>query len=302
MGLDVRISVKSTRTKYSTVVAALTVLPILSGCANGDSVVEGAGAESREQIVVAADASVESSVLAEVYSTVLSSSGLSARVESVGGGRNQSLEALDAARVTLVPEFTGALLDHYDPSSPAREADDVFEALSRSLPEGLSVSDYAMAEDRAVVALDTAYAQSLGAKTIEAFASSCAAATPLVSARFVEDGAVEQLAEGAECVFAGVDQSTPADVPGAQVFGTTTLSALAQSDAVTVLADSNHVLAAQNVVPLFRTGALGDSAVKALSVVAGELSTTDLATMIEQVRAGNASASEVARTWWDTRQ
>lgn len=246
---------KSTRTKYSTVVAALTVLPILSGCANGDSVVEGAGAESREQIVVAADASVESSVLAEVYSTVLSSSGLSARVESVGGGRNQSLEALDAARVTLVPEFTGALLDHYDPSSPARKADDVFEALSRSLPEGLSVSDYAMAEDRAVVALDTAYAQSLGAKTIEAFAPSCAAATPLVSARFVEDGAVEQLAEGAECVFAGVDLVTPVDVPGAQVFGTTTLSALAQSDAVTVLADSNHVLAAQNVVPLFRTGA-----------------------------------------------
>ncbi len=239
------------------------VLPILSGCANGDSVVEGVEAESRDQIVVAADASVESSVLAEVYSTVLSSSGLSARVESVGGGRNQSLEALDAARVTLVPEFTGALLDHYDPSSPpARKADDVFEALSRSLPEGLSVSDYAMAEDRAVLALDTGYAQSLGAKTIEAFAPSCAAATPLVSARFVEDGAVEQLAEGAECVFAGVDQATPADVPGAQVFGTTTLSALAQSDAVTVLADSNHALAAQNVVPLFRAGALGDSAVK----------------------------------------
>ena len=72
---------------------------------------------------------------------------------------------------------TGALLDHYDPSAPARKADDVFEALSRSLPEGLSVSDYAMAEDRAVVALDTAYAQSLGAKTIEAFAPSCAAAS-----------------------------------------------------------------------------------------------------------------------------
>ena len=103
---------KSTRTKYSTVVAALMVLPILSGCANGDSVVESAGAESRDQIVVAADTSVESSVLAEVYSTVLSSSGLSARVESVGGGRTQSLEALDSARVTLMPEFTGALLDH----------------------------------------------------------------------------------------------------------------------------------------------------------------------------------------------
>lgn len=297
----------SMRTKFSTVVAAVLVLPILSGCTDSSSVTESGESAASQSIVVASGASPESSVLAEVYATVLASSGVPSRVEMLGGDRNESLAALDAARVTLVPEFTGSLLAHYDPANTARAADDVFEALSRSLPEGLSVSDYASAEDRAVVALEHDSAAATGVRTLEAFAPSCAETVAVVSPRFVEDRAPEQLAEGVDCTFARVDVSESADaqetaVSGTTAFGTTTLSPLAQSHDVTVLADADHVLAAQNVVPLFRTGALDDTAVKALSVVAGELSTTDLAAMIEQVRSGQATASAVARTWWDTRQ
>lgn len=292
----------SVRAKYSTVVAALTVLPILSGCASDGSVTEGARPGAGAAIVVGADSSVESSVLAQVYATVLASSGSSARVEPLGGGRGDTLRALDAAQVTLVPEFTGALLSHYNPNDESRSADDVFEALSRSLPEGMSISDYAMAEDRPVIALEKTTAQPTGVATVESFVPACAQSTIIASSRFVGSGALEQLAEGAGCRFAHVDRSEPTGAQGGAVFGSTTLSALAQSDQVAVLADSNHVLAAQNVVPLFRSGALDDSAVKALSVVAGELSTADLAAMIERVRTGQASASDVARTWWDTRQ
>ncbi|MGG7101661.1 glycine betaine ABC transporter substrate-binding protein [Rhodococcus sp. 24CO] len=296
----------SARARYSTVVAAVLVLPVLAGCSTGDSVIGNNSTAATEQVVVAAGESAEGSVLAEVYATVLASSGVPSRVEELGGGRSDALAALDAARVTLVPEFTGSLLTYYEPQNPARTADDVFEALSRSLPEGLSVADYATAEDRAVVVLGGDAASQTPARTLEAFAPSCAETVAVVSPRFVEDGALEQLAEGADCTFARVEQSaadisdTAATEPTA--FGTTTLSPLAQSTAVTVLADPDHILAAQNVVPLFRTGALSDRAVKALSVVAGELSTTDLAEMIDQVRRGQATPSAVARSWWDTRQ
>ncbi|MFE4502934.1 glycine betaine ABC transporter substrate-binding protein [Rhodococcus sp. NPDC056743] len=297
------------RARYSTVVAAVLVLPVLAGCTNSDSVIGSDTSGTAEQVVVASGESVEGSVLAEVYATVLASSGVPSRVEELIGGRTDALAALDAARVTLVPEFTGSLLTYYEPANPARTADDVFEALSRSLPEGLSVADYATAEDRSVVALGRDSAQ---ARTLEAFAPRCAETVAVVSPRFVEDGALEQLAAGADCTFARVEQSAvdisdtaatqPSAVATATAFGTTTLSPLAQSTAVTVLADPDHILAAQNVVPLFRTGALSDPAVKALSVVAGELSTTDLAEMIDQVRRGQATPSEVARSWWDTRQ
>lgn len=292
------------RARYSTVVAAVLVLPVLGGCTNGDSVTESAGSAESAQIVVASDVSVESSVLAEIYVTALASSGVAARVEELDGGRNDSLEALDSAQVTLVPEFTGSLLTHYDPTNPARTADDVFEALSRSLPEGLSVSDYATAEDRAVVAVRRDVAESSRVRTLEAFAPSCAESVALVSARFVATQALEQLAAGADCTFERVEQSVSTDVPGtgSTAFGTTTLAPIAQSAALTVLGDPEHILIAQNVVPLFRTGALSDTAVKALSVVAGELSTTDLAEMIDQVRNGQAEPSAVARSWWDTRQ
>ncbi|MCE4268072.1 MULTISPECIES: glycine betaine ABC transporter substrate-binding protein [Rhodococcus] len=296
----------SARARYSTVVAAVLVLPVLTGCSTGDSVIGNDAGAPTEQVVVASGESVEGSVLAEVYATVLASSGVPSRVEELTGGRSDALAALDAARVTLVPEFTGSLLTYYEPQNPARAADDVFEALSRSLPEGLSVADYATAEDRAVVALGRDSASGTQSRTLGAFAPSCAETVAVVSPRFIEDGALEQLAEGADCTFARVEQSaadisdTAATEPTA--FGTTTLSPLAQSTAVTVLADPDHILAAQNVVPLFRTGALSDPAVKALSVVAGELSTTDLAAMIDQVRRGQATPSAVARSWWDTRQ
>ncbi len=293
----------SARAWYSTVVAAVLVLPVVTGCSTGDSVTVNNSTAATESVVVAAGESVEGSVLAEVYATVLASSGVSSRVEELTGGRSDALAALDSARVTLVPEFTGSLLTYYEPQNPARTADDVFEALSRSLPEGLSVADYATAEDRSVV---VSRRDSTSARTLEAFAPSCAETVAVVSPRFVEDGALEQLEQGADCTFARVERAAAdvSDIAASEstAYGTTTLSPLAQSTAVTVLADPDHILAAQNVVPLFRTGALSDPAVKALSVVAGELSTADLAAMIDQVRRGQATPSAVARSWWDTRQ
>jgi osmoprotectant transport system substrate-binding protein len=65
---------------------------------------------------------------------------------------------------------------------------------------------------------------------------------------------------------------------------------------LTTLPDDDHVYPAQNVVPLYRTGVLDESAVKSFSVVAGELTTADLADMIGEVR-GGAASGDVAGRW-----
>ncbi|MGC0363020.1 osmoprotectant transport system substrate-binding protein [Rhodococcus sp. 27YEA15] len=288
--------------KWSSVLAALAVLPVLGACSTAISATDRDRSDEADTVVVASDSTPRGAVLAEIYAAVLQTSGTRVSVHVVADGRTARLAALDSAEVTLVPEFTGSLLAHYDPSSRARTGDDVFEALSRSLPEGLAVSDYATAEDRAVLAIDSAYAETMKSTTLSDFAPSCATATAVVTEEFENNRGIAQLEDGGDCRFARVRTGATAGPDSRTVFGTTTLSEHAQSGSVTVLADTEHVLAAQNVVPLFRVGALGDSQIKALSVVAGELSTTDLATMISQVETGSATAASVARQWWDTRQ
>ena len=62
------------------------------------------------------------------------------------------------------------------------------------------------------------------------------------------------------------------------------------------LADTDSAYRAQNVVPLFRKGSLGETQTTALGVVAGDLTTADLADMVDQVR-GGASPNAVAEEW-----
>lgn len=69
---------------------------------------------------------------------------------------------------------------------------------------------------------------------------------------------------------------------------------LAEDPAVTGEAGER---AAANVVPLMRTGALTTAQIKALNVVAGELTSDDLADMGEEVRGGERSPDQVAGDW-----
>lgn len=58
---------------------------------------------------------------------------------------------------------------------------------------------------------------------------------------------------------------------------------------------------AQDVVPLMRSGVLTTRQVKALSVVAGELTSADLAAMTESVARGERSPEQVAADWFAAR-
>jgi osmoprotectant transport system substrate-binding protein len=85
--------------------------------------------------------------------------------------------------------------------------------------------------------------------------------------------------------------AAPASTDGAvRVAGVTTASPDVSDADLVLLADDEHVFTAQNVVPLFRIGTLTEAQLKALNVVAGELTTADLGDTIGPVRAGAASA------------
>lgn len=288
-------------------VAWVPVLALLAACGVDDSVVgnsELGPAPGPERVVVGSGTSTTSELLAEIYANSLRATGVAVDTRPGLGDRAGYLTELDAAAITLVPEFTGRLLHYYDHDATETVPDDVFEALNKSLPEGLSVSDYAMAEDRSVLVVTAQTADRWHLETVDDLAPHCGELTVATTPEFAANGDLP--APGSGCTFAGVrdlgdDASAVHELTGGgvQAAGLTTASAdlaSARRGALVPL-DDDAVFTAQNVVPLFRKGTLGQAQIEALNIVAGELTTADLAGMLGQLRDGDTSPAEVAQAW-----
>ncbi|MFC9434151.1 ABC transporter substrate-binding protein [Nocardia sp. NPDC057030] len=263
------------------------------------------------RITVGAGDSVESSVLAEIYAGALARVGARTSVAPHLGSRSDYLAALDAGRIDLIGEHNGALLSFFDPAATDRAPDlgQVPSALSKSLPEGLVVSDAADGTDlrpRVVLSAEAATRDNL--RTLGDLTPRCATLTVGVApipdlitlppaaeqvagcqfaatVPFPDAGALRKaLLEGQ--VHAGLLTGPPAVVPGS-------------TEGLTVLSDTGYAVRTENVLPLFRKGVLDDRQIKKLNYVAGELTTDDLAKLIREVRDAGAKPADVARTWLD---
>ncbi|MFE7745776.1 glycine betaine ABC transporter substrate-binding protein [Nocardia sp. NPDC057455] len=264
--------------------------------------------EPAPSITVAAGDSIESSVLAEIYAGALARTGARTAVAPGLGNRADYLAALDADRVQVVGEHTGALLAHFDEHAAVRLPKEVAKAVSAALPEGLVVSDLAEGTDLRPRVLLTAQAAAQDkVRTVSDLAPRCGeltvgvATTPglLSSARrdrvdgcdfaatvaFPDPGALRKaLLDGK--VQVGLLGGPPELAPGA-------------TDGLTVLSDDDYAVRAENVLPLFRKGLLDQRQIKKLNYVAGELTTDELADMIRTVRDDGAAPGDVARAWLD---
>ncbi|QKT10807.1 ABC transporter substrate-binding protein [Rhodococcus sp. W8901] len=282
-------------------IAALLAVVTACGVDTGSSV---GGPETPEPVVVGASDTVESELVARLYAGALEAAGRSTEVVLGLGDRADRVAALDANRVALVPEHTGRLLHWFDPDADVTDAEDVFEALNKSLPEGLTVSDYSPADDRSALALSAAQADDLGARSIDDIASACAGMTLYASDTFREDAqALSGLRSAYGCTFGTVvpvrstsDAARELIVGASPVGGTTAAAPDVARDELVVLADTKDAFTAQNVVPLFRSGVLRADDVKGLSVVL-QLTTADLTDMAGRVRGGEITSADAAGEW-----
>lgn len=279
---------------------AVTIAGSVGGCSAADRAEPG-----HVPVVVGAGNSDLSRLLAQIYAGGLRSTGAEVSVAENLGDRTAYLAALDRGEVSMIPDLTGDLLRTFDTLAGATEAEDVFTELNRSLPAGLSVGDYATAEDRLALAVASSNAVDDDA-TVTEFLRRDDVTVGTV------DGQVDPMnvmnAPRTAPAFTGASATDFMVYPDAQFavhdLNSGAVDALAIRTAsfgplakdLTTLPDDDHVYPAQNVVPLYRTGVLDESAVKSFSVVAGELTTADLADMIGEVR-GGAASGDVAGRW-----
>ncbi|WP_280394759.1 glycine betaine ABC transporter substrate-binding protein [Nocardia brasiliensis] len=261
------------------------------------------------RITVGAGDAVESVVLAEIYAGALAHTGARTTVATGLGGRADYLAALDAGRITLLGEHSGALLTHLDAHAADRTPKNVADALSKSLPEGLVVSDIADGTDlRARVLLSTEAATHDAVRSVRDLGPSCGtrtagvapaaglltappAANTVTGCAFAATIPFPDLAALRKALLDGQVQAGLLLGPPAAGAGST--------DGLTILSDDDYAVRAENVLPLFRKGTLDQTQIKKLNYVAGELTTEDLAELIRRVRDEHRDPGDVARAWLD---
>ncbi|WP_280508318.1 glycine betaine ABC transporter substrate-binding protein [Nocardia flavorosea] len=279
-------------------VPALAVLAV--SCGSG---------EAADPLVVGAQQSAQSRVLAEIYAQALARTGAAVRVEPGLGDRAEMLTALAAGNVAVAADHNGALLAELNIGADAETVEAVTGELNGSLPQDTVTADPADGADfEPRVLVTTATAGQHGIGSVEDLANRCSGLTAGIAAvpGLLDLPAAATRISG--CEFAATHQFTdPAELRRALVDGRIQVAVLGGpaeflpggTDGLTVLADSGEVIRAQNPVAVLRKGVLDEVQAEKLNYVAGELTTGELAALVLRVRDEGAEPAELARTWLD---
>jgi glycine betaine/choline ABC-type transport system substrate-binding protein len=236
----------------------------------------------------------ESTLLANVYAAALRSYGTPARVQVMP----DPLAGLDSGEVSVVPGFTGRLLQTFAPATQDKTDEQVYKAMVGSLPEGVAAGDYTTAaEDKPAIAVTEATAKAWGGRDVSAVAGHCAQVTPGAVHGVSTPASVGKCKLPADREFtddaALFDALRKGQINAAW---TTTADPAVPAD-VLVLADGKPpLIRADNVVPLYRRNGLTAREVLAVNEVAGVLDTAALKQMQQQV-AGGKDPRAVAEGW-----
>jgi osmoprotectant transport system substrate-binding protein len=246
----------------------------------------------------------ESALLGEIYAQALEAKGVTVKRQFNIGSRETYLAAIGGGEVDVLPEYTGSLLNFYDKNAEVSKADEVYAALQKAVPSGLTVLAKSAAEDKnsLVVTKETATAWSL--KAIPDLAAHQGELTIMAAPEFKTR---QQGLVGLKSVYNIVPkefrpQSSQAAVVDALKNGQVKAGNIYSTDpsiaanAFVVLDDPQSLFGSDNVVPLVRE-AKADSVKAALDAVSAKLDTPALADMVKQVVVDKKDKEAVAKSW-----
>lgn len=286
----------------------LTAALVLSACGAGGDPLSGGGdstGSAGSQVIVGSADFTESQLIASIYSQALQAKGVEVKEQFSIGSREVYIEALKDGSIDLVPEYTGALLSHLDPKSTAATPDAVTAELKEKLPEGISMLTPSAAEDKDVIAVTQETADTYHLKTISDLAP--------VAGRLVLGGPAEwktrvQGVVGLRDVY-GLQFK---DFVSLDAGGTLTMTALTngqiqagdlfstdpglKANKLVALEDDKNLFAAENVVPLIKSGKQNDTVTRTLDAVSAKLTIDDLISMNAEAATG-ANLADIAKKW-----
>jgi len=274
----------------------------LSGCASGDPLDSGTDeTASGETITVGSQAYYSNEIIAEIYAQALENAGFTVERDFNIGQRDAYLPSLENGDVDLFPEYTGNLLQFYNPDTTATTSDDVYAELKAALPEGLTVLDQSAATDQDSYNVTKDFADANNLTSLEDLAK---VTTPLTL------GGNAELEErpygpqgllsvyGATVGFSATGDTTVEDLLAGTVNIANVYSAdpRIQTENLVTLADPKGLFLASNVVPLVNAD-IADSIADVINAVQAKLTAEGLVALNVESTVDQKSPEDIAKKW-----
>jgi osmoprotectant transport system substrate-binding protein len=249
----------------------------------------------------------ENEILMDAYAAVLRAKGVTVKTQPEIGSREIYLPLIESGKLTIIPEYNGALLSNFDKTTTATTKEATDAELKTKLPSQLSLLNDSAAEDKDSLNVTQANATKYGLSTIADLSKTPASfklgAPPEFSTRL-------QGLLGLKSVY-GLDLASrfvPLDEAGARTIAAlkggnvgvadifSTDASIAANHFVT-LSDPKGLFGAQNVVPLVYTAGVNSTITDALNAFSAKLTTADLLSMVGKVTNDHDDATSVAHDY-----
>jgi osmoprotectant transport system substrate-binding protein len=284
--------------------------PLATGCGSSNPLGGGEISGDLKTIRVGSADFPESKIIAEIYAQALEANGFDIGRQFGIGSRETYIPAVQDHSIDLIPEYTGNLLQYFDPETPATTPDAVLLGLFKALPGDLSILYPSPAEDKDTLAVTEETAQRWNLKSIEDLAQHSAEVKVGGPSEFQtrQTGLVGLKSKYgldiAPANFVAIsDGGGPATVQALNSGAITAANIFSTSPAIeqhhlVVLEDPKNVFLAANVVPLVASQKMSNELKTVLDAVSAKLTTEALIEMNTAVE-GNAGVDpeEAAAKW-----
>ncbi len=281
--------------------AAVALAVGLASCGSGDPLQSGDGGQGGPIVIGSADIA-ESELLMHIYGEALETTGAQVELKPRIGSREVYFNAARDGELTVVPDYTGNLLEFVNDSATSTESEPVYEELKRSLPPELDVLDYSPAEDSDVLTV-TAETAETGIRSLEDLGPRCGEFVLGAPGEWKQRWE-DQIAETYGCTFqqirsveagtALVDELTSGSIQVANLF---TTSSTIEANNLVPLDDPKNMFPAQNVVPLVGKDKLSPEQIEVLNTVSRTLTTEKLTDLNKRLEVDKANPADVAKTF-----
>ncbi|MCB1298059.1 MAG: ABC transporter substrate-binding protein [Microthrixaceae bacterium] len=293
--------------KMRTGIAALIAVAALSiaGCANSNPIEPApeppVPADTSSTIVIGSQAYYSNEIIAEIYAQALEGAGYEVERKFNIGQREAYMPAIESGEIGLFPEYTGNLLQWFEPDTTARTSQEVYDQLGAALPEGLTVLNQAPATDQDSYNVTAAFAKAQNLQSLEDLAHVQETLTlggaPELAERPYGPKGLKELYD-VTVQFLGSGDTTVEELVAGTINIANVYSAdpRIQTDELVTLADPKGLFLASHVVPLVNANIAVEIA-EVINAVSAKLTPEGLVAMNVQSTVDQLAPDVIATQW-----
>ena len=291
------------RTRLTLALAGTAVAALaLAGCASSDPLDGGNGPASDDSstIVIGSQAYYSNEIIAEIYAQALEANGFEVERSFNIGQRDAYMPAIEDGSIDLFPEYTGNLLQYFEPDTTATTPDDVYAALQEALPEGLTVLDQSPATDQDSYNVTAAFAEEHDLTSIADLAGIeglVLGGAPELEERPYGPTGLKDLYDVTVTFNPTADTTVDELVAGnIQVANVYSADPRIETDDLVTLEDPKGLFLASNVVPLVNAE-IADEIADVINAVSAALTPEGLVALNVQSTKDERSSADIAADW-----